>query len=241
MSECFDIELKEYRINELKCINGTSTLELSKNGIVIKKFEYPTYKIWNLAVHFEDIIAGIENGSEEACFAMAGSTGLAEGNSMTETEKKIILLIDKVIGSNPTYVNNPNGHDYWECPYCSSSERVSRDTNLLLGDMNHDEDCAYILATTIRLEKNKVITEYSTIGKKMNCLEIIKRFLKNNGFDGLVNDGECGCELSDLVPCDDDFSLCLPGYKVIPPDDVDTEMDYFICTDKDSKPWEWIY
>lgn len=47
----------------------------------------------------------------------------------------------------------------------------------------------------------------------MNCIEIVKKHLVENGFDGLQNDAECGCELSDLVPCGNDFSMCTPGYK----------------------------
>ena len=73
-----------------------------------------------------------------------------------------------------------------------------------------------------------------------NCLKIIKEYLKANGFDGLQSyDEDCGCELSDLIPCDNDFSMCIPGYKVIPPENLDCEFDFFICDNKDSgMPWE---
>lgn len=48
----------------------------------------------------------------------------------------------------------------------------------------------------------------------MKVIEIVKQYLENNGFDGLVrHEIECGCELSDLQPCDGDFSRCRPAYK----------------------------
>jgi hypothetical protein len=46
-----------------------------------------------------------------------------------------------------------------------------------------------------------------------NAIEIIKDYLERNGFDGLYTPGECGCCLDDLIPCDEDPSRCLPGYK----------------------------
>ena len=72
----------------------------------------------------------------------------------------------------------------------------------------------------------------------MNVEEIIIEYLKANGFDGLAGD-ECGCEISDLVPCDSDPCNCVPGYKV--PCDCDDEdgcglshsgCDWHICSTK---------
>jgi hypothetical protein len=73
----------------------------------------------------------------------------------------------------------------------------------------------------------------------MNCLEIIEEYLNSNGFDGLFYDDECACEISDLVPCRKDFSMCEPGYKVVPPDDVNCEFDFYICENKTDTPWEY--
>lgn len=48
----------------------------------------------------------------------------------------------------------------------------------------------------------------------MNIIKIVTAHLKDNGFDGLVNtDGQCGCLLGDLVPCDGNFGSCEPGYR----------------------------
>jgi hypothetical protein len=52
----------------------------------------------------------------------------------------------------------------------------------------------------------------------MTVKEIIEQYLAKHGFDGLAGDG-CGCQLSDLMPCEgtasgNDISGCVPGYKV---------------------------
>lgn len=62
----------------------------------------------------------------------------------------------------------------------------------------------------------------------MNCLEIIRNHLVDNGFDGLHKDGECGCKLSDLAPCEEDISCCTPGY-LQPGDD---DFDFYIGDEK---------
>ncbi len=49
----------------------------------------------------------------------------------------------------------------------------------------------------------------------MNVKEIIKAYLKENKFDGLVNqDGECACETEDLFPCCEEVGECEAGHKV---------------------------
>ena len=52
----------------------------------------------------------------------------------------------------------------------------------------------------------------------MTCKDIIEKYLRNNGFDGLFSeaDGGCGCTLDDLAPCPTEFRdafNCQPGYK----------------------------
>ena len=46
----------------------------------------------------------------------------------------------------------------------------------------------------------------------MTVKEIIKKYLKEHGFDGLCN-MDCGCGFDDFVSCDDDFGECEPAYK----------------------------
>ncbi len=49
----------------------------------------------------------------------------------------------------------------------------------------------------------------------MTVKEIIKWVLQANDYDGLVHDlGECGCEINDLVTCDEPFAECEPALKV---------------------------
>ena len=58
----------------------------------------------------------------------------------------------------------------------------------------------------------------------MKVREIVKKYLTENGFDGLFQ-AECGCSLVDLMPCGDQFMAdCNPGYKH--PGDAD--FDFFI-------------
>jgi hypothetical protein len=51
---------------------------------------------------------------------------------------------------------------------------------------------------------------------------IVERWLKENGYDGLyTGNGECGCRLGDLIPCDSPCDQCEAGYLL--PGDADAE------------------
>ncbi len=45
----------------------------------------------------------------------------------------------------------------------------------------------------------------------MTVLEIIQKYLKDNGYDGLAGD-ECGCGFDNLATCDTPLA-CNPGWK----------------------------
>lgn len=50
--------------------------------------------------------------------------------------------------------------------------------------------------------------------ERITTSDIVRNYIKEHGFDGLCNPGlECGCLLSDLVPCGDGIGDCQPGYK----------------------------
>lgn len=50
----------------------------------------------------------------------------------------------------------------------------------------------------------------------MNIEDIVKEYLKNNGFDGLADaDNGCACSLNDLFPCGESCLECEPAYNVI--------------------------
>ena len=60
----------------------------------------------------------------------------------------------------------------------------------------------------------------------MTVGEIVREYLVAHGYDGLYNDEECGCCLSDFMPCDGDFIIdCRVGYKRKPRADLDEDMD----------------
>jgi hypothetical protein len=43
---------------------------------------------------------------------------------------------------------------------------------------------------------------------------IVLQYLKDNGYSGLISTGqECGCEIDDLMPCEQPSQDCTPGYK----------------------------
>jgi hypothetical protein len=46
----------------------------------------------------------------------------------------------------------------------------------------------------------------------MTCKDIIKKYLEDNGYDGLARD-ECGCFVDDLFPCGCDSQECVPGKR----------------------------
>ncbi len=59
----------------LKDPEGESLVEISKDRENIKEFLFPSYKIWNIAAHFHDIIQGLEKNNEGGLL-IAGSDGL---------------------------------------------------------------------------------------------------------------------------------------------------------------------
>jgi hypothetical protein len=43
---------------------------------------------------------------------------------------------------------------------------------------------------------------------------IVRRYLADNGYDGLYNaNAGCGCLVGDLAPCDEISVACVAGYK----------------------------
>ncbi len=46
--------------------------------------------------------------------------------------------------------------------------------------------------------------------------DIVGEWLKQNGYDGLAGN-ECGCELGDLMCCDEPRADCVAGHKITCP------------------------
>ena len=45
----------------------------------------------------------------------------------------------------------------------------------------------------------------------MNARQIVRIYLKTNGFDGLCME-DCGCGVGDLMPCGEFGRECIPAY-----------------------------
>ncbi len=76
MKIAFDIENRGYRIRAYWDEASDAKVTIHKGDELFKEFEYPAYKIFNLAAHFPDIVDGIISDEIEKGFAIAGSDGL---------------------------------------------------------------------------------------------------------------------------------------------------------------------
>lgn len=56
----------------------------------------------------------------------------------------------------------------------------------------------------------------------MDIQDIVKKFLIDNGYDGLYTEG-CGCEVADLFPCGEPGN-CEAGHKIPCPGPEDCEV-----------------
>ena len=59
----------------------------------------------------------------------------------------------------------------------------------------------------------------------MTAIEIIKKYLKDNGYDGLFWSGACSCKIDELIICGESCAHCEPGY-FIPKESEDFDHDY---------------
>jgi len=61
----------------------------------------------------------------------------------------------------------------------------------------------------------------------MTLIEIVEKYLADNGFDGLYSHQDCACKKGDLFPCGSPFDDCKPGYLF-----TDADNSWFILEDK---------
>ena len=66
-----------------------------------------------------------------------------------------------------------------------------------------------------------------------NLKSIVTSWLNLHGYDGLYNEGECACEISDLMPCGEPNSDCAAGYKAHCPEGH--EFDFMVTQNKGEK------
>ena len=77
----FDGDHRGYHFHAAEALDvkGEAVVTIMKNLKLVKRFRFPSYKIWNIAAHVDDIVEGLERGSEEG-LRVAGSDGLG-GNA----------------------------------------------------------------------------------------------------------------------------------------------------------------
>ncbi len=78
----FDYEKKGFRFISKEVENGDSKITILKNGKIVREFLFPSYKIWNIPAHDEDIIDGLNKDNDEG-LKIAGSD-LLGGNLYNE-------------------------------------------------------------------------------------------------------------------------------------------------------------
>ncbi len=82
-------------------------------------------------------------------------------------------------------------------------------------------------------DKKTAGREASDVNAVVSCADMVREYLIKNGYDGLCEkDGECGCQLSDLMPCGGDYTMtCEAGWKR----EGDGEYDFYIVPGKKPK------
>jgi hypothetical protein len=55
---------------------GSALVEIFKDGELLREFLFPDYKIWNIAAHFPDIVAGEIEGNARG-YRMASWDGIS--------------------------------------------------------------------------------------------------------------------------------------------------------------------
>ncbi len=63
-----------------------------------------------------------------------------------QREAELQKLCTLVRNTDAEWVNNMNGPDYYECPFCKSSKLKVKTAKYNLADYEHKIDCAYLIA-----------------------------------------------------------------------------------------------
>jgi hypothetical protein len=67
--------------------SGDALIEIFKDGILIRNFLFPSYKVWNIAAHFQDIVDGeIENSVKG--YEMAAWDGISNAVIILPEQKE---------------------------------------------------------------------------------------------------------------------------------------------------------
>ena len=67
--------VKAWYLKNTEVSKGDALIKITKEGKLIREFIFPSYKIYNIAAHFSDIVdSELEN--DDIGYKIAGSTGL---------------------------------------------------------------------------------------------------------------------------------------------------------------------
>lgn len=78
----FDIDnrgfnVKAWYLRNTEASKGDALIEVRYGDKVIRRFLFSSYKIWNIAAHFDDIVSGeLSKDDQERGYRIAASTGL---------------------------------------------------------------------------------------------------------------------------------------------------------------------
>ena len=78
----FDIDdrnfnVKAWHLKNIEESKGDALIEVKYKDKLIREFLFPSYKIWNIAAHFTDIVDGeLSKDEKERGYKIAASTGL---------------------------------------------------------------------------------------------------------------------------------------------------------------------
>lgn len=66
---------KAWYLKDTQESKGDALIEISKDGILLRQFLFPSYKIWNISAHFSDIVDG-ELENSDSGYRMAAWNGI---------------------------------------------------------------------------------------------------------------------------------------------------------------------
>ena len=65
---------------------------------------------------------------------------------VNKMEDKINKLIDGVLETSLTFLDSSSAGHFYTCPFCSDYKEVKANESVDIGELNHSDDCTYILA-----------------------------------------------------------------------------------------------
>ena len=69
--------VKAWYLENTETSKGDALIEVRYEGVLIREFLFPAYKIWNIAAHFKDIVDGeLSKDEKDKGYKIAASTGL---------------------------------------------------------------------------------------------------------------------------------------------------------------------